>query len=318
MRYFQISLISLILLGLSMGGAKAQQRLEKHDVLFCQEGPDSLYMTLYEPIDSFLERPTMLFVFGGGFISGERDAEKYQPFFRYFAERGYNVATIDYRLGLKGAAAPTIFNQKPLIRSIEMAVEDLYHATRYLLDHARELKVDTNKLILSGSSAGAITVLEADYVLNDNEDNFMHQLKSMLPEGFRYAGVVSFAGAIYSKEGTPSYDEHTPAPTLFFHGSKDDMVPYGSIRFFSRGMFGSERLSRAFTKKQYPHQLYSMMGMGHDVAEYPMQEYLPLVEEFLRDFVLEGRRWIKRTEFTEIGREPDRSLVRSSFYSAGN
>ncbi len=46
------------------------------------------------------------FCFGGGFKEGERDAKIYSSFFNYFASKGFTVASIDYRLGMKGAKGP--------------------------------------------------------------------------------------------------------------------------------------------------------------------------------------------------------------------
>ncbi len=169
---------------------------------------------------TILPQPCLVFVFGGGFKEGTRDARHYQPYFHYFATKGYTVVSIDYRLGMKGKEAPGILNHKPLQQAIEMAVADLYIATNYLLEHADDLNIDPSLIILSGSSAGAITVLQADYMERDN-----HPAASVLPDDFRYAGVISFAGGIFSEEGLPSYTQR-PAPTLFFHGSADKLVPY--------------------------------------------------------------------------------------------
>ena len=46
-----------------------------------------------------------------------------------------------------------------------MAVEDAIEAVAYLLDHAKELKVNKDYIVMVGSSAGAITSLQMDYVL---------------------------------------------------------------------------------------------------------------------------------------------------------
>lgn len=79
----------------------------------------------------------MIFVFGGAFISGTRDAESYRPFFEYMArEQGYTVVSIDYRLGLKeplaaGKLSPETFPQL-LPQTVLMAVEDLYDATSFV------------------------------------------------------------------------------------------------------------------------------------------------------------------------------------------
>ena len=60
---------------------------------------------------------------------------------------------------------------------------------------------------------------------------------SVLPEGFNYAGVMSFAGAILSREGKVDY-EKAPCPTLMMHGTSDVLVPYKQIAVLNLGFFG--------------------------------------------------------------------------------
>ncbi len=188
------------------------------------------------------------FCFGGGFKEGERDAKIYSSFFNYFASKGFTVASIDYRLGMKGQKAPPgLFNYKPIQNSISLAVADLYSATSYLLENAEELYIDPSLIIISGSSAGAITVLQADYRERDN-----HPSASVLPDNFRYAGVIAFAGGIFSTEGVPSYAKKACSHS-FFHGSADKLVPYDNIRLFNIGMFGSKSLAKRFREEHYPY-----------------------------------------------------------------
>jgi len=244
-----------------------------------------LKMDIYQPsTQGTAPRVCVVFVFGGGFKIGSRDYERYLAYFDFLREKGYVVASIDYRLGLKGVQKPpSIFNRKPLINAIENAVEDLYGATNYLLQHADELHVDTNKIIVSGSSAGAITALQADY-----ERRNSLRKSSMLPAGFQYAGVISFAGAIYSREGKPDY-KVAPAPMLLFHGAKDHIVPYNKISLFRVGLFGSRSIVSKLKKGDHPYCFYSMVGMRHSVATYPMQEYLPEIDKFIQDYII-GKR----------------------------
>src|SRR5690606_16373663 len=150
-----------------------------------------------------------------------------------------------------------------------------------LLDHTEELHIDPSLIILSGSSAGAITVLQADYQERDN-----HPSADVLPEDFRYAGVISFAGAIFSTEGLLSYEQR-PAPTLFFHGSADKLVPYNKTRLFRLGMFGSKSLTQRFREQRYPYSFYIMEDIGHEVSEYPMNEFRLEIEQFIIDFVFD-------------------------------
>ena len=72
--------------------------------VYSVKGGDSLRLDRYTDtpaaeIDA--KKPCMIFVFGGAFISGTRDAESYRPFFEYMArEQGYTVVSLAYRLGL--------------------------------------------------------------------------------------------------------------------------------------------------------------------------------------------------------------------------
>lgn len=188
---------SAILLPIVLFAAKPAKDTRVYAVKDGQE----LKMDIYTlPSETKMEQPCLMFVFGGGFKEGSRDAAEYTDYFTYFAERGFVVVSIDYRLGMKDAPAPGIFNTQPLRNAIAMAVSDLYSATDYVLRNAQELNIDSTRIIISGSSAGAITVLQADYEERDYKPS-----ADVLPEKFHYAGVISFAGGIFSTEGVPSY-----------------------------------------------------------------------------------------------------------------
>ena len=117
---------------------------------FAERADSTLQLDIYKAKDD-ARQPVLVFVFGGGFTMGTRDQESYLDYYRYFAENGFTVVAIDYRLGLKGAKTPSVFNHKPLRRANSMAVEDLYAATDFLIKRANELQIDTSKIIISGS-----------------------------------------------------------------------------------------------------------------------------------------------------------------------
>ncbi|HNX22033.1 MAG TPA: alpha/beta hydrolase fold domain-containing protein [Bacteroidales bacterium] len=250
----------------------------------------SLKMDIYQPDALINNRTCILFVHGGAFFVGTRDFSKYYaPYFKFFTDNGFTVVSIDYRLGLKGQKRPSVWNRKPLIHAIDIAVEDLFEATKYLIIHATELGIDTSKIILNGESAGAITVLQGDYEIKNRFEN-----SKLLPATFQYAGVISFAGAVYSTHGALKYLEK-PAPTLFFHGSKDKFVPYKKIRLFREGIFGSEALVNVFIKKDYYFQFYSFQNVNHEVAVFPQIEYREEILKFIKDCV-----WNKKSTQLEI------------------
>lgn len=286
------------------------QTPDKETKIFAEKDGQTLKMDIYNtPNHNRVNKPCLIFVFGGGFKEGTRDAERYTDYFHYFANKGLTVISIDYRLGMKGQKAPGPFNTKPIRNAIALGVSDLFSATNFILEHADEWNIDKERVIISGSSAGAITVLQADYELNDRKPS-----AAILPEGFRYAGVISFAGAIFSTEGVPSYTRH-PAPTLFFHGSADKLVPYNHTSFLKMGMFGSKSLAKRFRQQGYPYAFYSIVDIGHDVADYPMIEYLPEIERFINDFVLDRKQWMMDVDFKDKLRKSDTSTNPGNYYN---
>ena len=282
----------------------------KQTFVFANHESQELKMDVYNnPNDTLSSgQPCLLFVFGGGFKEGTRDDKLYTDYFNYFANNGFTVVSIDYRLGMKDQKAPSMFNYKPMEKSIALAVTDLYAATDYLLKNFHELNIDTTQIIISGSSAGAITVLQADY---EKRNNFTST--SVLSKSFQYAGVISFAGSIFSHKGTPSY-KIAPAPTLFFHGSADKLVPYNDTRFFNIGMFGSNSLAKQLRKNEFPYLFYSMENNGHDVSEYPMTDFLPEINQFITDYVFNKKQLLIDINYRDKNRIPKESDSPSDYY----
>lgn len=232
---------------------------------FADRDTCSLWMDVYQPAENVRKDICALYVFGGGFIKGSRTAEDNVRFFKEMVARGYTVAAIDYRLGLKGVRLK-LFNLKPGFEAPRIASEDLIDATAFILKHRDELRINPERIVLVGSSAGAITVLQTDHELSNRSE-----MTKQLPTDFRYAGVVSFAGAILSTKGRPKYVT-PPAPTLFYHGTKDKIVAYNKISIFKKGMYGTKSLVKIFHKKDYPFMVVRYVGFKHTVASFPRFE----------------------------------------------
>jgi len=248
------------------GICRAQEGLLKPDetFLFAQKDSLDLYMDVYYPADGSeatvngVNKPTILYVFGGGFKIGSRDNATARRWFRLLTDEGFTVAAIDYRLGLKDKEG--MGSIKDVYEAIQVAVEDLYSATKYILENAEEVDIDPSSLVIAGSSAGAITVLQADYQLCNRIG-----CAEMLPPDFHYAGVMSFAGAIYSKQGNVGY-QRDPAPTLFFHGTSDKIVTYKQIKFLNLAFQGSKVLARIFRNNGYDYCIYRYKDNSHEIA----------------------------------------------------
>lgn len=234
---------------------------------YAQKDTCNLYMDIYNPAPgsqtTYLgkQKPAVLFMFGGGFVEGTRNAKQYGQWFKMLTEDGYKVISIDYRLGFKPYQhTKGIKFVKAMDRAIHMAVQDLYSATKYIIDNSANLGIDPSNIVISGSSAGAITVLQADYELCNNSEE-----ANILPENYNYAGVMSFSGAIFSHKGNVKY-ARTPAPTLLLHGTADKVVNYKKIRLFNIGFFGSDAIASQFAKFGFNYNILRFVDHGHDIS----------------------------------------------------
>jgi predicted peptidase len=163
--------------------------------------------------------PLVLFVHGGGFSNGAR--ENNQSFCQYLADNGYAAATISYTLYMKDKkfSCDGVLPEK--IKAFQYAANDLWLATSYFIAHADQWNINPSRIFISGSSAGAETALHAAFW----DFQTMNLYPNALPENFKYAGLVSGAGAIMDLNLiTPK----NKIPMFLFHGNGDKTVPYAA------------------------------------------------------------------------------------------
>ncbi len=273
-------------------------------IAFFQYDTLSLEMDLYFPADDADQHRCIIYSYGGGFVEDNQRHFETRRLCRQFADDGFVVVATNYRLGLRGVRFKGVGGMvKPLESAIQMAAEDVFKVTRYVLDYAAELTVDPTQVILMGSSAGAIASLQCDF------ERCSHSplAEQYLPDGFRYAGVVAFSGAIFSRKGLKYTD--TPAPTFFLHGTADRLVPYKQIKLFNIGFYGSDRIVQQFKKNHYAHKILRFTGEGHTVAVRYFANY-DEVRWFIDNLVTGGRHY----EIDETFFDPDRE--RSSWDTA--
>lgn len=107
-------------------------------LVYAEPGGRPLHADLYLPKGSGSDVPVILWLHGGGWRIGDR---KLGPdLSRYFAQRGFAMASIDYRLS--GEA------------KFPVQIEDVLAAIRWLGEVGSEYGMDPNRIGLWGSSAG--------------------------------------------------------------------------------------------------------------------------------------------------------------------
>jgi acetyl esterase/lipase len=160
--------------------------------------------------------PGVLLFHGGGWVGG--DLSQFRPFCAYLASRGLVAATANYRMLPKGADVKAPNGELTRKR---VCVTDAKSAIRWMKQHADELGVDPQRLVVGGGSAGGhISVLATTSPgLNDPAD----------PTGFdtSVAAYLLFNPAFTARDSSdPEVDvlKHLTAafpPAILFFGTKD-------------------------------------------------------------------------------------------------
>ncbi|KOH43453.1 alpha/beta hydrolase [Sunxiuqinia dokdonensis] len=116
---------------------KATCDLVYASLLETKYGKRDLHLDLFQP-KSEGKYPALILIFGGGWRSGSKAAQG--PMAQQIAAKGYVTATVEYRLSPE-ALYPA-------------AVHDIKAAIRYLRANAEKYNIDTDRIAISGSSAG--------------------------------------------------------------------------------------------------------------------------------------------------------------------
>jgi acetyl esterase/lipase len=245
-------------------GTKAQRNLA-----YVTNGHERQRLDLFIPAGATNPLPLIIWIHGGAWQGGSKEN---CPALRYL-ERGYAVASINYRL-----SQHAIFPAQ---------IEDCKAAVRWLRVHAKEHSLDPNRFAAWGSSAGGHLVA----LLGTSGDAKEFDVGENLHVSSRVQAVVDFFGPTdftqmskYSPPNAPfdhdaadspearliggavqenkgkaaranpiTYVSKDDPPFLIMHGDKDNLVPYQQ----------SELLRDALVKAGVEVKLRIVEGAGH-------------------------------------------------------
>lgn len=109
------------------------------DIHYCEDSPMQI-MDLYYPNEKSDEPyPVIVHSHGGGFANGDQRENNAEPMLRGL-ERGYVVASVQYRRSREAFFPAQLYDVKAAIR--------------YLRAHAEELQLDTDRFAIWGPSSG--------------------------------------------------------------------------------------------------------------------------------------------------------------------
>lgn len=199
------------------------------DVVYTQVDGWDGRMDLYYNTTATEPTPVVINIHGGGWNHGTK--EKMNGFGSFF-KNGYAVANVEYRL-VQVAPAPA-------------AIEDVRCALIYIYEHAKELNIDTNKIVVMGGSSGGHLALMTGLLANDKKFDtnckFKGDIKvAAIIDKYGVTDLVplsywksaknwlgdGFDNVTFTKSVSPLYyvTKNSP-PVLIIHGDADPIVPY--------------------------------------------------------------------------------------------
>ncbi len=261
-----ICLFCLLAICVSVQAQQVPERL-----VYAHKDTHNLWMDHYRP-QGRANGASVLFVHGGAFTGG--DPKNQYPMGEGLAKLGYQVFVIKYRLYLKGKDFGCGMPTPEKLKAIQWGVDDALDATHFLLKEAAQLGIDSSKIFIAGSSAGAEAILNLLF----NPYKKKNDERYALFDRFQYAGAMSFAGAVLD---ITTADKKAWVPLLLMHGTKDQLVPFGTAahRFCKATdagwmmFFGSHTLYEKAKKEKLPLRLYTFPGGGHEVSNYMFRRF---------------------------------------------
>ncbi|MEO8174063.1 MAG: alpha/beta hydrolase [Sediminibacterium sp.] len=225
---------------------------------------DKFYLfDLYEPkSDISVTRPLIIWLHGGGFKFGSKKAAGIKLWCETFAMRGYVCAGLNYPLG----KISTLFKFSEFKNAAYQAVQTVEEAVAYFKKNAGLYRIDTNRIILAGNSAGGIIALQAAYTSPSQLASYAGLPGDLLSNQTNPAGiaaVVNFWGGLLRID----WLQNAKVPIFSAYGSGDKLVN-PDHKGTDTAMFGSMAIHREAAIRRIPNQVKMYEGYSHELQKH--------------------------------------------------
>ncbi|MGH9511381.1 MAG: alpha/beta hydrolase fold domain-containing protein [Terriglobales bacterium] len=237
------------------------------DIVYTRANGQELKLDVISIDPSIIARPTLLYIYGGGWVQGTKGSVTLAPL--PYLYKGMNVVNVNYRVASE-ALAPA-------------AVEDCRCALRWIYRHAKDYGFDTSKIVVAGESAGGHLALTTGML--DASTGFDNECPAEEGEPpLKAAAIVSYSGPtdvadllegphqrwfalkwfgsipnrleLARRLSPVNYVRAGLPPIIQAHGDSDPHVPYEQ----------AVRLHEALDQVGVPNQLITLKGPIHGWA----------------------------------------------------
>ncbi len=244
-----------------------------------------LEMTIFYPTGDVVEkRPVVILAFGGAFVTGERSSMA--PTCRLLAMQGIVAITVDYRIyPVFKLGYPSITQFYDTAIKAYGDIKSAVRHVRRMIDHGNPYKMDGDRIMIGGVSAGAVASLHAA-CLNEN-DNLDPLIDSLIIANGGFSGnsgddinlsyssdvvgVINLSGALLD---TTYLDEEDDFAIVSMHGTADATVPFAYGKALGLiPVYGSSLVHARALHENLPSRLTVVEGGGHtDIYSAPEYE----------------------------------------------
>lgn len=251
----------------------------------------TLLMDIYEPENDTLElRPIIIFIHGGSFTGGDRLDQRMDLKAQHFTKKGYVTANIEYRVEQTVVISPYInFALKEnWYKAMIRASQDLRAAIRFIKKNVAEdgntYKIDTNKIFIYGSSAGAITMLNTVFINDTSEMSYDYKKNCATlgglegnsgNDGYSSSGIKAVVSCSGAMDNLDYINNNKDVAYIGFHNKIDFTVPFDIGCFITvachlNTYYGDNRIAMKMQELDMNAQFYPIPNQGHPVDEFEL------------------------------------------------
>jgi acetyl esterase/lipase len=255
---------------------------EHKNIVYKTLDTTSLKLDIYEPKNLKKDAPLIIFIHGGAWEKGKKSNVLH--YLISYARKGYITASIQYRLS--GVA------------KYPAQILDVEDAVKWLKSHAKEYNINVNKVAIAGGSAGAHLAMQYAYTHSSNTvdsngipNNVQAVINIYGPSDLtteiakkeervhRFIGkTYEEAPEMYKKASPILYVNQNSPPTISFHGTLDELVPYGQSKKLHETLKANGVPSYYHELKGWPHA----MDLSAKVFSYIQYHTNIFLEKHLR------------------------------------